>query len=394
MANFITSILFFLFTFLSSSHAIYNVVSLGAKSDGTTDSTKSLLKAWALACSSAKPETIYVPTGRYLLKPVQFRGPCKNRIVVRIDGTLVAPSDYRVLGNSNSWLLFIKVTGLSVIGGNLDARGATYWACKTSGRNCPAGARSITFNYANDVVISGLTSINSQITHVVVNGCSNVMVRGVKIVAPDLSPNTDGIHVQFSSGVTITRSSIKTGDDCVSIGSGTKNLWIDRVSCGPGHGISIGSLAKDKNEQGVQNVTVKDSTLTGTDNGLRIKSWARPSNGFVRGVLYQNIIMNNVKNPILIDQKYCPNNRCPKQSSGVKISQVTYRNIKGTSATQVAVKFDCSSSNPCRGIRLEDVKLTYQKGAVQSSCVNAGGTAGGLVMPADYFFHLVYERNS
>lgn len=76
---------------------------------------------------------------------------------------------------------------------------------------------------------------------------------------------------------------------------------------------SIGSLGKDYNERGVQNVTVKRTTFRGTDNGLRIKAWARPSNGFVNGVLFQNAIMTNVHNPIVIDQNYCPVHNCPGQ---------------------------------------------------------------------------------
>lgn len=77
---------------------------------------------------------------------------------------------------------------------------------------------------------------------------------------------------------------------------------------------SIGSLGKDLNEAGVQNVTVKTVTFTGTQNGLRIKSWGRPSNGFARNILFQNAIMKNVQNPIIIDQNYCPDNiGCPGQ---------------------------------------------------------------------------------
>lgn len=103
------------------------------------------------------------------------------------------------------------------------------------------------------------------------------MVQNVKLIAPDESPNTDGIHVQSSTGVFISQSSLATGDDCISIGPGTRNLWIQNVKCGPGHGISIGSLGKVFNEAGVQNVTVTNSVFTGSDNGVRIKSWARSS---------------------------------------------------------------------------------------------------------------------
>ena len=97
--------------------------------------------------------------------------------------------------------------------------------------------QSITFNWANNIVVSGLTSINSQFSHLVINSCNNVVVQNVKLIAPDLSPNTDGIHVQTSTGVTIKGSTMQTGDDCISIGPGTNNLLMSNIKCGPGHGV-------------------------------------------------------------------------------------------------------------------------------------------------------------
>ncbi|XP_042484966.1 polygalacturonase-like, partial [Macadamia integrifolia] len=364
---------------LPSSQAANNVVSFGAKPDGQTDETQAFLRAWASACNSAKPVTIYVPSGRYLMKPAIFGGPCKSRISTLMSGaTLVAPTDCHALGNSGNWLLFNKVIGLIIFGGTIDAQGHAYWACKTAGKSSPAGARSLTFNYGRNTVIKGLNSINSQVSHIVFDGCTNALVQGVKITAPAKSPNTDGIQVQYSTGITIVASTIKTGDDCISIGPGSTNLWIQNLRCGPGHGVSIGSLGKDMYEQGVQNVTVKNSIFTKTENGVRIKSWAKPSYGFVRGVTYTNIIMKNVQNPIIIDQKCCPDYYgCPNrvQSSEVKASQVTYKDIRGTSAIQVAVKFDYSSTNPCSGIKLKGVRLTYMNRPAETSCNNAGGTA-------------------
>lgn len=97
--------------------------------------------------------------------------------------------------------------------------------------------QSLRFSNSDNIVVSGLTSLNSQLYHVVFNGCNNVKVQGVTLSASGNSPNTDGIHVQLSSGVTILNSRIRTGDDCVSIGAGTANLRIENVACGPGHGI-------------------------------------------------------------------------------------------------------------------------------------------------------------
>ncbi|XVF08383.1 hypothetical protein REPUB_Repub06bG0221800 [Reevesia pubescens] len=382
-----------LFLFFNSSLAAVvlklNVISYGAKADGTTDSTKAFLAAWTSVCASTKPASIYVPKGRFLLRNVDFRGQCNNNdISIRIDGTLLAPADYRVTGNAKTWLSFQNVDGLSIYGGILDAKGTGLWACKNSRKGCPSGATSLSFSNSNNIVIFGLTSLNSQMFHIVINGCHNVKMQGVKVSAAGNSPNTDGIHVQLSSTVTILNSRIQTGDDCISIGPGVTNLWMENIACGPGHGISIGSLGKDQNEAGVQNVTVKTATFTGTQNGVRIKSWAKPSNGFARNIVFQHLIMKNVQNPIVIDQNYCPGNKnCPAQVSGIKVSDVTYQDIHGTSATEVAVKFDCSSKYPCTGITLEEVKLTYKNeaGAAEASCNHAGGIASGVVQPTSCF---------
>ncbi|KAG6588830.1 hypothetical protein SDJN03_17395, partial [Cucurbita argyrosperma subsp. sororia] len=297
----ISSIYFFI---QLSSAATYNVITYGAKPDGKTDSTRPFLKAWTSACTSSTPSTINVPKGRFLLNPTTFRGPCKNKITFRLNGTLVAPLDYRALGSSGYWILFIKVNDVSFFGGNIDAKGASYWACRDSGKDCPPGARSLTFNWANNIYLSGLTSLNSRQSHITINSCNNVLVKNVKIMAPDQSPNTDGIHVQSSTDVTITGTTIQTGDDCISIGDGTKNLFMTHIKCGPGHG-----------------------------------------------------------------------------SAGVKISDVTYKNIGGTSATLEAITFDCSSTKPCDDIRLEDIKLTYKNKAPTSTCNNVGGSSMGILMP-------------
>lgn len=77
---------------------------------------------------------------------------------------------------------------------------------------------------------------------------------------------------------------------------------------------SIGSLAKDMDEEGVQNVTVKTAVIAYSTTGVRIKSWGRPSNGFVQGIVFQDILMRYVWNPIIIDQNYCPHMKnCPGQ---------------------------------------------------------------------------------
>ncbi|CAH9102095.1 unnamed protein product [Cuscuta europaea] len=369
--------LFLLATTTVVANGMYNVESYGAIPDGRSDSTTAFLRAWDAVCRLDGPATIFVPRGKFMLRNVFFHGEtCKNTrgITFQISGTILAPSDYNVIGHSETWITFNRVNNVSIVGGTLDAQGASLWDCKNSGQlGCPNGAATLAFYNSDNVAITGLSSENSQKFHIVIYGTRKAMLQGLKISAAEDSPNTDGIHIQSSTQVTVLDSFIATGDDCISIGPGSTYLWIDSVACGPGHGISIGSLGWAMHEAGVENVKVKNVQFTGTENGLRIKTWARPSNGFVRNVEFRRATMVDVSNPIIIDQKYCPgkNQNCPSQTSGVKITGVTFQDIQGTSATKVALALLCSSSRPCKGITVDGVNLTYNGQLAQASCVNA-----------------------
>ncbi|CAN0857931.1 unnamed protein product [Linum grandiflorum] len=355
-------------------HVTFNVLHYGAKPDGVSDSTPAFSQAWEDACRSNRPAAVVVPRGTYMLKPIVFYGPCKSKMMLRVEGKVVGPAHYWEFGKSGFWILFYKLDKLTIHGGTFDAQAADFWKCRKSRSYCPSGTKS------RNVVVKGLTSLNSQMFHIAIDHCHQVLLKKIHIQAPSRSLNTDGIHIQSSEGITISGAVIKTGDDCIAIGPGSKNLKIKGVQCGPGHGISIGSLALHEHEDGVENVLVTDSTFIGSQNGVRIKSWGRKTTSFVNNVMFQNILMDNVYNPIIIDQNYCPYNKnCPGMGSGVKITGITYRNIHGTSASPVAVKFICSASRPCTGLRVANVKLTYHKAAATSYCTHAGGGAAGVV---------------
>ncbi|KAL3642145.1 hypothetical protein CASFOL_012960 [Castilleja foliolosa] len=376
------TIIFLIFTLFFFNYSFaYNVRKYGADPNGNSDCTQSFLDAWADACKTDGSATVYVPKGRYLLSKTVFDGKsCNNQeTTIRIDGTLIqGSSDY-----DYNWLVFEEVAGLNILGGTLDGQGQDLWACKKSGGGgCHQGATSLGLYNSKDVTIDGLKSTDSQMFHIIVYECDNVNFLNTEISAPENSPNTDGIHIEQSSAVNITNATIATGDDCISIGPGSTNVWIEDIACGPGHGISIGSLGRSQNEEGVQNVTVKTATFTGTQNGVRIKTFASPSNAFVTDVLFQDIDIVNSQNPILIDQNYCPDNNCPHEGSGVKISDITYKDVRGTSATQVAVRLECSEIKPCQRIHLDNVQLTYNNEQATASCKNALPTIANNVWPS------------
>nr|XP_017239809.1 PREDICTED: polygalacturonase-like [Daucus carota subsp. sativus] len=136
-----------------------------------------------------------------------------------------------------------------------------------------------------------------------------------------------------------------TGDDCISIGGGSKKLRINDIICGPGHGISVGSLGKHGDYDDVDDVEIIGAVFTGTTNGARIKTW-QGGKGYARNIRFEHILCQNRDNPIIIDQFYCDHEKCEDHDSAVKVSDVKFVNVMGTSKRETAVKIECSKTVP------------------------------------------------
>lgn len=71
------------------------------------------------------------------------------------------------------------------------------------------------------------------------------------------------------------------------------------------------------------------------------------------------------------------------QNSAVAVKGVLYKNIRGTSATDISINFNCSSAVPCRNIELQDISLvTANTFASSSSCINVHSDESGSVFPS------------
>ncbi|KAL9663670.1 hypothetical protein QQ045_019061 [Rhodiola kirilowii] len=165
------------FALTSLRAADIDVTTYGATPDGKKDSTKAFLSVWKDVCSDESGAvTVLVPDGTYLIKPVTFRGPCKSSIIFKITGTLVVPLNYKDLGNSGYWILFIKVSDISIYGGTLNARAERFWVCRESGKSCPVGARVCPVSlYSNSNKPTNLTDINLTFKNAaVVSSCKNI----------------------------------------------------------------------------------------------------------------------------------------------------------------------------------------------------------------------------
>ncbi|CAA6653949.1 unnamed protein product [Spirodela intermedia] len=298
--------------------AQFNVKAFGAVADGETDDSKAFLAAWAAACEQAGGSKMVIPNGTFFLYPVDFSGPCNGPVAVEMEGTVAAPPDLHSFpADKDEWIAFNHVDRLLL---------------------------SVSFNYVSNSTVEKIRSINSKQFHLHVFACNNLTLRGLEITAPAESPNTDGVHIGDSAGVK----------------SPTAGVVVSGVVCGPGHGFRVGSLGGSAGDEAVAGVTVMGCNLTRTDNGVRIKTWERPYALSAANLVFQDITMSEVRNPIIIDQHYCPEKNCKhKTPSEVKISNVRFQNISGSSSTKVAINLSCSEAEPCEDIQLIDINLAY-----------------------------------
>ncbi|WZZ16792.1 hypothetical protein YC2023_109881 [Brassica napus] len=309
----------------SSGKNLVSVDTFGAAGDGVSDDTQAFVSAWNKACGTPK-SVLLVPQGRMAPDEPSNWDPKLQR----------------------TWLEFSKLEGVVFQGnGVIDGSGSKWWAasCKKNKSNpCKSAPTALTIDSSSGVKVSGLTIQNSQQMNFIIARSDSVRVSKVMVSSPGDSPNTDGIHITGSTNVVL--------QDC-KIGTGI-----------------------------VTKVVLDTALLRETTNGLRIKTYQGGS-GYVQDVRFTNVEMQDVSNPILIDQFYCDNpTSCQNQTSAVKISQVMYRNITGTTKSEKAIKFACSDTVPCSHIVLNNVNLEGKDGQVEAYCNSAEGFGYGVIHPS------------
>jgi polygalacturonase len=198
--------------------------------------------------------------------------------------------------------------------GSIDARGGatllgqdvTWWdlaheaKVKDEQQSVPS---MIAIRHAENFTLYDITLRNSPGFHVSVNQTDGFTAWGVKIMTPKTARNTDGIDPGSSRNITIAYGYIHTGDDDVclkpSAAGPVSNMSVLHNHFYTGHGMSIGSGTFG----GVDHLLVDDLTIDGADNGLRIKS-DRSRGGLVHQVLYRNVCIRNVPNPLVFTPHY------------------------------------------------------------------------------------------
>lgn len=171
--------------------------------------------------------------------------------------------------------------------------------------------RNILVYESENVVIENLTLLRSGFWNVHICYSHGVEVNGLTI-RENRGPSTDGIDIDSSSEVTVSRCSIDCNDDSICIKSGrdadgqrvnraAENIVIADCETLAGAGITIGS----ETSGGVRDVQILNIRQNKTDCGLRLKS-ARTRGGIIQNIRVSHLSLSGVHTVFPFDLDWNP----------------------------------------------------------------------------------------
>ena len=211
----------------------------------------------------------------------------------------------------------VSITGL----GTLEGQGQKWWDAFRAKTLDAARPYFIHFEDCERVLMRGFRVQNSPAWTLHPLRCENVSIRGVTVVNPSNSPNTDGIDPESCKHVRITDCHIDVGDDCIAIKAGTEdakhpvpceNITVTGCTMVHGHG---GVVLGSEMSGCIRRVSISSCVFDGTDRGIRIKS-RRGRGGVVEDISATGIVMHDVICPIVINMRYC----CGKDGKSAYVS--------------------------------------------------------------------------
>ena len=165
----------------------------------------------------------------------------------------------------------------------------------------------ISLKHCKNVLLDGITFMNSPAWNIHPFFCENLTVRNCSINNPYYAQNGDGIDVESCKKVHIHDNVFETGDDAICIKSGKnaearafegpcEDIYVHDCVVNEGHG---GFVVGSEMSRGVRNIKVERCTFIGTDVGVRFKS-AMGRGGVVENICISDINMVNIKNEAVI----------------------------------------------------------------------------------------------
>jgi polygalacturonase len=308
----------------------FSAAKLGVAPDLGAPVTAALQKAIDHVGGQGGGKLVLAP-GDYLVGPL--------RLTSRLDLHLSAGAVLKLLpreqgypSDSSRYASLLSASGASDLRiggpGRIDGQGEAWWRAYRAKELSLRRPQLILLDDCERVELSGFTSINPPNTHVALRLCRDVTIRDVTLEAPDDSPNTDGLNLSGKNYL-IERCRISTGDDNIVVlthsGRGwpspvCENFVIRDCALGFGHGLSIGSYTGG----GIRGILAERITFDATTSGIRMKA-DRDRGGLVENLVYRDITMRGVKNPVFISSHYPKEPRSPDLDEARPITERTPR---------------------------------------------------------------------
>lgn len=313
-------------------HHQVKITDFGAKGDGTTDCSKAFEAAIA-TCARRGGGRVVVPPGRYLTGPIRLRSFIDLHVE---DGATIAfvtdparyPNVYTrwqgiELMNYSAFIYAFGARNIAITGGGtLDGQASdtVWWQWKSTqnddwlalqdmaDRGVPVRERVFGVGHdlrpnfiqpyhCRDVLIEGITIINSPMWEMNPVLSKNVLVRDVTVVSH--GPNNDGCDPESCTDVVITGCTFDTGDDCIAIKAGrnadgrrvnvpSQNILVENCEFRDGHGgVTIGSEMTG----GVSSVYAQNLRMTSPN----LNSCLRLKTNSMRGGYIHDVYMRDVE---------------------------------------------------------------------------------------------------
>jgi polygalacturonase len=356
----------------------------GAKPDGTGKNTTAIQSAID-DCAKAGGGTVQLSGGVFVSGPIVLKS---NVTLDLAKGTTLLGSpdhadypkktEFRAPG-TQSLVSATNAENIAITGsGTIDGNGESWWeeARKTHNAGVVGAVdfrpRLVVFDHCKHVRIEGVTIQNSPSWQVVPYYTDDTVIRNVRILAPQHSPNTDAIDPFSSSNMIIDHVYADVGDDNIAIKSGiinspgpdapSTNITITDCEFMHGHGLSIGSEIAG----GANNIHAERIHFKGTDQGLRIKA-NRDRGNQVFNISFKDITMEDVKTSILISEYY-PKVLPEGDVAAAPITRltpffhdITIENVKSVKSGTAAVIVGLPES-PVKNLVLKNINIAAEKG--------------------------------
>lgn len=237
----------------------------------------------------------------------------------------------------------------------------------------------IRFTDCQNVLVQGVTLLNSPRFHIIPTRCQNVIIDGITVKCPWNAQNGDAIDISSCKDVLIVNNVIDAGDDgiCMKGGAGKKaapdgpceNILIENNTVYHAHG---GFVIGSEFSNGMKNIVVRKNRFSGTDTGLRFKSGIGRG-GKTENIYVSDIVMTDIKDEAIIfectyaDKKYSvkedngkvtvpQNAECVPEWSDIHISNVVCRGCETAVSAHGLPGYSC-----LKGITIDNSTFFYNK---------------------------------